>query len=992
MKKKYFLFILVCLIFVLGKSQNCELNCITKVSVSLMPNECIDTLTPYSFITNPTPISPTCQAYVLKFQYPFGTNVYTPRTILDLSHAGYSMTYQVFDSVSNNSCWGTVKVNYCNVCAVKTPPVITSFTTSAGPYIPGSTITLTATATDNISISKIEFYNFGFLIGVDYNSAYSVVYKFDSLYGSVNQFKSIAYDNCGDTASSVVIKIITTSPSCSDGYKNGSETGIDCGGNCIIACPQSPCATPYNLYASVYGSDVTLSWSGPASYYLLEIVNTVSSVTVVSIPAASSPFHINLVDGSYKFRVKSKCGYETSSWSTYKPFVVNTAHPWCYEPYNLSYLINGSTAKLSWSGSASLYHLEVINTWTNAIILSDLHAISPYYVYNLPDGYYSFRVKSLCNYSYSEWSPSVPFSIHDYHPVPPTCNTPTYLITSVVGDEAHLSWTGNAAQYQLQIEDANTYSGIVSVFLDNPYFNTHLVSGDYRWRVRCYCGNNYSEWSSWKTFTIPTYHNPPPCDPPYHLASSVNSGQVKMTWAGPASEYDLELLQIETAETNSYKSGNPYMNMSMGKGSYKFKVKCHCGSSISEWSDWSSFIVPSGNSPVEVLLPVPCELPFHLSSTASDLDVRLSWSGVSAKYLLEVEALNNTKSIALDVSTPYYNTTLKNGTYKFRVKSQCEDKTGDWTAWTYFTLGIESSSEGLPKIDSTCLNIAALNLTYAGDSAITLRWSPRDLHTLYSIEIKSEFAPVKYQFKVVGFRDSVIRVSGLMPNTQYTVSFKANCGNGASAKTWDFHTVTLTKLPTPEETVSKLSCIKPSGPSVKVLSTAKAHFSWLSVPRGRNYFVEILSLDGTPAYSKKVTLSYLNDYEVSDLVAGGTYTFRVDAECYFSKSGYSNLIRFTMPSDVNSLAKLESRSVPGFMNLTLFPNPARTLVNIRFERPVPKMDQVQIINIQGQVIRDLSKSIWNQSNQVSLDGIRPGIYFIKARSHQSSMVQKLIVE
>jgi Secretion system C-terminal sorting domain/Bacterial Ig domain len=993
MKKIYFLFIFVCFILVPGKSQNCILNCISKVNVSLKPNECIDTLTPFSFITNPTANpSPDCQAYVLKFQYPFGTNVYDPATVLDLSHAGYSMIYHVFDSVSNNSCWGTVKVNYCNACAIKTPPMITSFTVSAGPYIPGSKITLTATATDNISISKVEFYNYGVLIDVDYFSAYSVIYKFDSLYGSVNQFKAIAYDNCGDTASSSVIKIITASPSCSDGYKNGTETGIDCGGNCIIACPPSPCVTPTGLYASVYGSDVTLTWSGPATYYLLEIVNTVSSVTVVSIPAVSSPFHINLVDGSYKFRVKSKCGYDTSSWSAYKPFVVNAAHPWCYEPSNLSYSINGSTATLSWTGSASLYHLEVINTWTSAIILSDLHATSPYYVYNLPDGYYSFRVKSLCNSSYSDWSISVAFSIHNYHPDPPPCMTPTQLYTSVTGDEAHLSWTGNAAQYQVQIEDAHTYSSIVSVYLDNTYFNTHLVSGDYRWRVRCYCSGNYSEWSDWKNFSIQSHYNPPNCDPPYHLASSVNNGQVNMNWTGSGSEYDLDLYHIETADVHSYKSGNPYMNMPMGKGSYQFKVKCHCGSNVSDWSAWSSFIVPADNGTVDEPKPdpkpVPCELPFQLSSTASDLDVRLSWSGISSKYLLEVEALNNTKSIALDVSTPYYNTTLKNGTYKFRVKSQC----GDWTEWTYFTLGNEPPSGGVSKIDSTCLNVPTLNLTYVGDSALTLRWSPSDLHTLYSIEIKSEYAPVQFKFKIDGYRDSVIRVNGLLPNTQYIVIFKADCGNGVSLKTWEFHTITLSKLPTTEEIVSKLSCIKPSGTSVKVLSSTKAHFSWLSVPRGRNYFVEIISLEGTPSYNKKVTLSYVNDYEVSDLVAGGTYTFRLDAECYFSKSGYSNVIRFTMPSDPNTIAKLESRSVPESINLTVFPNPAHTLANIRFERPVENMDQLQIINIQGQVIKDLTKSMIHQTNQISLDGVAPGIYFIKAISHQSRLVQKLIIE
>jgi hypothetical protein len=322
------------------------------------------------------------------------------------------------------------------------------------------------------------------------------------LYASVHYFKAIAYDNCGDTASSEVIKIKTTFPTCQDGYWNGNEKGKDCGGDCP-ACP-TPCTVPTYLSASVYGSDVTLTWNGTAALYFLEIVNTETYQIVVST-FATSPYHISLTDGSYKFRVKSKCGYETSEWSYYKYFVVDDYHPTCYEPHNLSYSINGSNVTLTWTGNVSEYHLEVKNTSTNVIIVSDLHATSPYHLYNLPDGYYAFKVKSICYPHYSDWSSSVTFAIHDYHPNPQPCYTPTQLTSNVFGDEVHLSWNGNASQYQVQIEDADTHNSIVSIYLDNTYFKTTLAHGDYRWRVRCVCHGDYSDWSSWNNFSIHYY-------------------------------------------------------------------------------------------------------------------------------------------------------------------------------------------------------------------------------------------------------------------------------------------------------------------------------------------------------------------------------------------------------------------------------------------------------------------------------------------------------
>jgi len=245
--KKTLPILLICL-FCLNwlNSQNCRLSCVSSVNVSLMPNDCKDTLSPLNFLNNPSAISPTCLAYQLVILYPFGTHKFTPANVVDQSHAGYTMKYQVFDSVSKNSCWGYLKVNKCNPCLIPTPPVITSFTITppVGPYPINDTIQLDATATDNISIVKVEFYDGPALLKSDPSFPYSATY-ITTAYKTYN-FKAIAYDNCGRKDTSDIISITTALPTCSDGVKNGSETGTDCGGSNCAPCPVT-CNSPVNL-------------------------------------------------------------------------------------------------------------------------------------------------------------------------------------------------------------------------------------------------------------------------------------------------------------------------------------------------------------------------------------------------------------------------------------------------------------------------------------------------------------------------------------------------------------------------------------------------------------------------------------------------------------------------------------------------------------------------------------------------------------------------
>ncbi|MBK6479517.1 MAG: hypothetical protein IPF93_14980, partial [Saprospiraceae bacterium] len=90
---------------------------------------------------------------------------------------------------------------------------------------------------------------------------------------------------------------------------------------------------------------------------------------------------------------------------------------------NLAHTINGSQVNLSWPGYASQYHLEIINTTTHATVVTSLISTTNYQI-SLPNGYYKWRVKSVCGSQYSDWWPDQIFAVNY---TDPHCYAPSYL-------------------------------------------------------------------------------------------------------------------------------------------------------------------------------------------------------------------------------------------------------------------------------------------------------------------------------------------------------------------------------------------------------------------------------------------------------------------------------------------------------------------------------------------------------------------------------------
>lgn len=122
-----------------------------------------------------------------------------------------------------------------------TPPTATLSTTPAGPtYTTTQTITLNATASDNVGVTKVEFYDGNTLLGTDTSSPYSFAWAITSANNGSHSLMAKAYDAVGNI---------------------GTSSAVTRTVNIATADTTAPTA-PTNLTATAAGStQINLTWT-----------------------------------------------------------------------------------------------------------------------------------------------------------------------------------------------------------------------------------------------------------------------------------------------------------------------------------------------------------------------------------------------------------------------------------------------------------------------------------------------------------------------------------------------------------------------------------------------------------------------------------------------------------------------------------------------------------------------------------------------------------
>jgi hypothetical protein len=187
-----------------------------------------------------------------------------------------------------------------------TTPPTTSITSPANGSTVSGTITVQASASDNVGVSRVELYVDGSLAGTDSTSPYSFSWNTASVPNGSHGLQTRAYDAAGNTGSSSVVNVTVS---------NGGGGG----GELIVNGGFEGSASPWTLSGDAYWSTGGYPHSG-TGYTVLGYYNSASGAMyqTVTIPAghpANYTFWLNVTTSESGSTVYDRLFVEVRSTS-----------------------------------------------------------------------------------------------------------------------------------------------------------------------------------------------------------------------------------------------------------------------------------------------------------------------------------------------------------------------------------------------------------------------------------------------------------------------------------------------------------------------------------------------------------------------------------------------------------------------------------------------------------------------------------------------------
>lgn len=166
----------------------------------------------------------------------------------------------------------------------------------------------------------------------------------------------------------------------------------------------------------------------------------------------------------------------------------------------------------------------------------------------------------------------------DEKPIDPPVNPTGLNVSDITQVSAVLTWSGEAADYELSINDADAVP-----VTGNTYTATGLTAATpYTWRVRAVEDGHYSDWVNGLVFTT----EKPPVPVPASLAvSDVTHNSALFSWEGSATSYEIKIGEDITAvdeQTFTIDTLDP-------ETEYGWSVRAIDGERASEWVDGPGF-------------------------------------------------------------------------------------------------------------------------------------------------------------------------------------------------------------------------------------------------------------------------------------------------------------------------------------------------------------------------------------------------------------------
>ncbi len=307
---------------------------------------------------------------------------------------------------------------------------------------------------------------------------------------------------------------------------------------------------------------------------------------------------------------------------------------------------------------------------------------------------YTVSVGHLCDNDTSDWQ-TVTFTTGGI-PCDPVSGLSAERITT---KSANLTWTGEAAAYNLQIRKANGTEWVTYTVNGTSRELTNLEADQtYEWRIQSVCGeasgdtSAYSEINNFKTATVT-------CFPPENLrVVSQNFYSALLAWTGTTDEtFEISYkTAVETAYSKTVTAHGDSLRIEDLKAeeAYSFRIRRICSQTESSaWSEAVTAIIPA--------VPV-CKQPTNLRSEAiTDTSAQLYWDSENGNPCI-LRFRPSTASVwdsVKDLTEQHYllMNLQPNTAYLWSVMSLCEyNLTSEWARQaTFRTLGGESNEQTL---------------------------------------------------------------------------------------------------------------------------------------------------------------------------------------------------------------------------------------------------------------------------------------------------------
>jgi len=139
-----------------------------------------------------------------------------------LSNGSHSLTAKAFDAAGNSATSSAVSFSVSNATADTTPPTV-----SASESGTSGTITLSATASDNVGVTSVDFKVDGVVKGTDTTAPYAMTLDSTTLANGNHTLVAVAHDAAGNagTSASIAFSVSNTTTATEQVTNGGFESG-----------------------------------------------------------------------------------------------------------------------------------------------------------------------------------------------------------------------------------------------------------------------------------------------------------------------------------------------------------------------------------------------------------------------------------------------------------------------------------------------------------------------------------------------------------------------------------------------------------------------------------------------------------------------------------------------------------------------------------------------------------------------------------------------